>query len=105
MRAPANKRSDNEIVADIVKLTGCRGIRIVDSRDDRELVELYVRRLIKDLRAALPPFTGKQEQNRKLAKLRKQIDELERTSETAPVIFSDRFWSLWNFQGTAIELN
>lgn len=103
---PTGRRSDDEIVADIIKLSGCRGIKLVDSHDDRELVELYVWKLIEWLRTDLPPFTGNREQNRKFAtKLRKQLDELECTLEKAAAVLGDRFWSLCWFQGTAIELN
>src|SRR5262249_56447803 len=106
-RMRQGRRDDNEIVADIIKLTGCRGIKLlVDGRDDRDLTELYVRKLIEWLRTELPPFTGNREQNRKFATgLREQINKLEHTLERAPAIFGDRFWSLSRFQGTPMELN
>jgi len=91
MRAPAHKRSDGEIIDDILKFADCL------------CGKKLIRRLIADLRADLLPITGNKTQNAAFAKkVRKQIDKLEQILETEapnkfvlPAIFGDRFWSLW----------
>jgi hypothetical protein len=100
MRAPANKRSDDEIVADILKFANCLA------------GEKLVRRLIEYLRADLPPITGNRKQNAAFVReLRKQIDKLEQILETAPnefalpAVFGDRFWSLWVQQDLMFIIN
>jgi len=112
--ADTGRREVDEIVADMIRLAGCRGVKIFKRKDrvvtDRQLIEQLVRRRIEDLRAALPPFTGNETRNAKFAKdLRKQIDTLKRMLTDGPAhtshIFGDRFWSLWDWQGTAIEIN
>jgi hypothetical protein len=58
MRAPAPKRSDKEIIADIIQRAGYPHI------------EALVRRLISDLRVPLPPYKGNQRQ------IRERVEEV-----------------------------
>jgi hypothetical protein len=94
MRAPSNRRSEKEIIADILKIA------------NYPPVEALVRRRIVDLRAKLLPFTGNQRENLEYARgLRKQIINLERTLKSQRnFLLKPRFWSLWHARGTAIEL-
>jgi hypothetical protein len=100
MRAPANKRSTDEIVAEIMKLVGCPE------------VEVYVRRLIDHLRTKPPPFSGNRKENTERAKdLRKRMKKLVRMLKAPHSRFflGDRFWSVfWSplyMPGDVIELN
>jgi hypothetical protein len=106
MRAPADKRSEGEIVAEIIKCVGC-------TPEVAALVQGIVQRLISDLRAAPERFSGIQKENIVFAeKLRKEITKLEYTLKNAPnpfvlsVLFEERFWQIWwNEQDTAIAIN
>jgi len=91
----ADKRSDGEIIADIINLVDYPPVRVL------------VERRIDDLRRMLPPFTGNQKENREYAKgLREQIIELQRTLENRQsFLLKARFWQLWYEQGTAFEIN
>jgi hypothetical protein len=93
MRAPAHKRSDEEIIADIMKLVGHPPVRVL------------VQRRIGDLRAMLSPFTGNRKENLEYVRdLREQIIKLQRTlKKPQSFLLKPRFWSLWSGQGTAIE--
>src|SRR5262249_22750476 len=100
MRAPTtNKRSTDEIVAEIMKFVGCPE------------VEVYVRKLIDHLRTKPPPFSGNRKENVERAKdLRKRMKKLERMLKAPQSQFlGDRFWSVfWSplyMPGDVIELN
>ena len=119
MRAPANKRSTEEIVGDIIKLVGDSLKRVPDQSErerQRRWVEVHVRRRISDLCTAPPRFTGKQKENKEYAReVRGQIEELVRTLKQPPsgfflsALFGERFWVLWEQDQeagrTAIEFN
>jgi hypothetical protein len=119
MRGPANKRSTEEIVGDIIKLVGDFLKRVPDQSErerQRQWVEVHVRRRISDLCTAPPPFTGKQRENVEYAnEVRGQIDNLVRTLESPPsgffssALFGERFWALLEQDQesgrTAIEFN
>src|SRR5262245_15363225 len=94
MRAPANKRDDDEIVAEIVRLV-------------EPSVELLIRRRISDLREMLSPFTGNRSENQKyMTGLRRQVTDLQDTlAKPQSFLLKLRFWSLWGLQGTAFEAN
>jgi len=106
MRAPINKRSNDEIVADIIKLVKCPPTAA-------PLVQRIIRRLINDLRTAPEPFSGSQKKNVEFAeKLYNEITKLEHTLKSAPnsfilsVLFEERFWQLWwNAQESIIAIN
>jgi hypothetical protein len=95
--APSNSRSDEEIIADIIKIVSYPPVRPL------------VRRRIKDLRdgalAKLKPFSGNQKENLEYMRgLRAQIIKLERTLKNPQsFLLKPRFWSLWGARGTAIE--
>jgi hypothetical protein len=120
MRAPVNKRSEDEIVADIIDHMGYFLKRVLDRPErerQRQRVQMHVRRRITDLRTAPLPFSGNQKKNVEYANdLRRQIDKLARTLERPPseffssALFGERFWSLLEIQEqeaerTAIEFN
>jgi hypothetical protein len=106
MRAPANKRSEGEIVTEIIKCVGC-------TPEVAPFVQRIVQRLISDLRAAPERFSGIQKENIVFAeKLRKEITKLEYILKSAPnpfvlsILFEERFWQIWwNEQDTAIAIN
>jgi hypothetical protein len=107
MRAPANKRSEREIVAEIIKCVGC-------APEVAPSVQRIVQRLISDLRTAPERFSGIQKENVAFArKLRGQIVEIERTLKSPSnnpfvlsVVFEERFSQLWwNEQNTPIAIN
>jgi|SRR5262245_6414829 len=109
MRAPASKRSDDEIVADIMKAAGVRGI-IINRRI--KPIKPFVLKLINDLRAELAPFTGHRKINEEYARdLRKQTDKLKKILARAPKPMSaalfapEMFFQLAMLQGTMLGIN
>jgi hypothetical protein len=97
---PSDRRSDKEIIADIIKRAGYPPI------------EAFVRRLISDLRVPLPSFTGNQRRNAEYAEeLGKQVNELERLLRKHPnwflpsALFEERFWQLERLFDIAFEIN
>jgi hypothetical protein len=106
MHAPSDKRSEDEIVADIIKCVKC-------PPEVAPFIQRIVRRLISDLSKLREPFTGNQKDNIKFAeKLRSQITKLEDTLKGTPsafpsfFLFEERFWQIWaNAQETPIEIN
>jgi hypothetical protein len=120
MRAPTNKRSTDEIVAEIIDHVGyfLKGVLDQSERErQRRWVEMHVRRRISDLRTKPLPFTGNQKKNVAYAnEVRRQIDKLVRILKKPPnrffssALFGERFWSLLDRQEqeverTAIEFN
>jgi hypothetical protein len=110
VRAPASKRSDGEIVDDILKVAGERGIVIGDRRI--KSVKPFVLKLIDCLRAELPPFTGNRKINAEYARdLRKQIDKLQKILRRPPkplpaVLFApEMFFRLAELQGSMLGIN
>jgi len=102
MRAPADKRTDDEIVADIIKKAGDHSVKRL------------VQRLINDLRSLPPPFTGNAKDNKDAATdLRKQLKHLKRTLTRLPyplptAFFAPKlFYQLASLQaeGTGIGVN
>jgi len=84
------------------------------NRADRRAawVEVFVRKLIGDLRADCPPFIGNQNVNDEYLKdLSKLITKLKRLLRNLPahlstVLFSpELFWPLYKRQGTALGIN
>jgi len=114
MRAPVSKRSDDEIIADIMKVAGLRGFIIGEDPKHRRIrsIKPLVSKLIDNLRADPPPFTGNRKINREYARdLREQIDKLKKTLGRAPkplsaVLFApELFFQLAEQQGTALGIN
>jgi len=100
IQAPAEKRSTDEIVAEIMK-----EVKYLP-------VEVYVRRLIDDLRAGCSPFTGSRRDNKEyLSDLRKWTDKGKTLLSRAPrplaaaVFAPERFESLYPLHGTALGIN
>ena len=109
MRAPASKRSNEEIVADIMKVANVRGF-VINGRI--KPIKPLVLKLIHCVRAELPPFTGNQKINEEYARdLRKQIDKLKRILTRAPkplpaVLFAPKmFFQLAELQGSMLGIN
>jgi hypothetical protein len=101
MRAPSNRRSDNEIIDAIIKEAG----------GDRS-IEPLVKRRIHDLRELFSPFTGNRRDNADYLKgLGKLIDKLRKKLTRAPWPLSaalarpEMFNSLAAFQYTGIGIN
>src|SRR5262249_2546045 len=114
MRAPASKRSDDDIVADIMKVAGIRGIIIGADPKTRRIrpVKPFVLKLINCLRAELASFTGHRKINEEYARdLRKQIDKLKKVLARAPKPMSaalfapEMFFRLAMLQGTMLGIN
>jgi hypothetical protein len=101
MRAPAPKRSDKEIIADIIQRAGYPHI------------EALVRRLISDLRVPLPPYKGNQRQIReRVEEVGKLANTLERKLVALPetwflpaALLGERFWQLEQLFDIAFEIN
>jgi hypothetical protein len=100
MRAPALRRSTNEIVTEIMEIL------------EAPPVEIFVRKLIDWLRADCPPFIGNRNINDGYLKdLSKQITKFKRLLRSAPAplstaLFSpELFWPLYVRQGTALGIN
>jgi len=107
MRPPADKRSDDKIIAEIIKRVEC-------PPKVTPFIERMARRCISDLRTAPESFSGNRKENIDFAKrFRSQIVEIERTLKSASnnpfvlsVLFEERFWQLWwNEQNTPIAIN
>jgi hypothetical protein len=106
MRAPSDKRSEDEIVTDIIKCVKC-------PPKVAPYIEPLVRRLMGDLRTLREPFTGNQKENIEFAeKLHNQITKLEHTLKNTPssflssFLFEERFWQIWaDAQETQINAN
>jgi hypothetical protein len=104
-RVSSDKRSDDEIVAEIVEAAG-------DAK-----IEPFVWWLIDRLRQKCPPLTGNKKLNKEFAtKLRKQCAALKKTISPVPnnlnkglllsfVFAPERFWPLWFWQETATEID
>jgi hypothetical protein len=114
MRTPASKRSNEEIVDDIMKVADVKGIIIGEDPKNRRIkpIRPFVLKLIQCLRAELPPFTGNRKINEEHARdLRKQIDKLKRTITRAPkplsaVLFAPEMFSrLATRQGSMLGIN
>src|SRR5262245_77025 len=107
MGAPANKRSTDEIVAEIIKRVEC-------PPKVAPLVQRIVWRLMTDLRTAPEPFSDNQKENVEFAeKFHNEITKLKDMLKSAPknpfvlsVIFEERFWQVWwDEQTTPIAIN
>jgi len=107
MRAPASKRSEGEIVDNILKIVDPTIKPLV-----RKATKPLVLRLISDLRAELPPFTGIRAINEERTKdLRKQITKLKKILTRLPqplpaALFApEMFFQLAVRQGTMLGIN
>jgi hypothetical protein len=106
MRAPASKRSRDEIIKDIIRYMKC-------PPEVAPFVEPITKRLINDLCAASGPFSGNRKENTLDAtELRDQIAKLERKlkrlsgSFLLSILFEERFWQVWAAaSGGLMEIN
>src|SRR5262245_55979616 len=106
MRALTDKRSDDEIVADIIKHVEC-------PPKVAPFIQRIARKLISDFRTAPESFSGNEKENLEFAeKVHNDITKLEQTLKNAPnplllsVLFEERFWRLWwDYQATPIAIN
>jgi hypothetical protein len=114
MRTPADKRSDEEIVDDILKVIDVRGIIIGEDPKNRRIAPIkpLVLKLIDCLRAELRPFTGHRKDNEEYAKeLREQIDRFRKILTRAPKPLSaalfapEMFFQLAELQGSMLGIN
>jgi hypothetical protein len=114
MRAPADKRSDEEIADDILRVVDVRGIVIGEKPKNRRIAPIrpIVLRLINDLRAELPPFTGHRKDNEEYVKeLREQIDRFRKILTRAPQPLSaalfapEMFFRFAELQGSILGIN
>jgi hypothetical protein len=96
---PSVKHNTDEIIADIIKLTG-----------EPERIRALAHKLIDDLRIVCPPLTGNKKSNLEWARdLRKRVTAVKKMLRGAPdpllafIFAPEKFWSAWVWQNTPIE--
>jgi hypothetical protein len=115
MPASSARRSDDEIIADIIKETGkkemLKPVSASELAEYRLSIKALCHKLIDDLRKDYPPLAGYRKQNVEWTRdLHKKITAVKKKLAAsnpllAPIFAPERFWSLWPWQGTAVEID